>query len=143
MLVSGLALMAGVLASSGAQAQCSGNGIQENFPFGAGGSVNALTSVISTANTAFMNNGSPFVSAPAAVPDQQGGGIWIRTVGGTVETQANSNFSGSFSLTQNGWFGLQLRQAPHRDPAIRKWRRTMRASKQVTTLRFSIPIIQE
>ena len=105
MVVSGVALMAGALASSGAQAQCSGNGIQENFPFGAGGSVNALTSVISTANTAFMNNGSPFVSAPAAVPDQQGGGIWIRTIGGTVETQANSNFSGSFSLTQNGWFG--------------------------------------
>ena len=54
MVVSGVALMAGALASSGAQAQCSGNGIQENFPFGAGDSANALTSVISTANTAFM-----------------------------------------------------------------------------------------
>ena len=101
MLVSGLALMAGVLASSGAQAQCTSNlpadGMQY-FPFGAGSGVNALTSVISTVNTAFLTNGSAFVSeSPAAGPDQQGGGVWIRAIGGTVDTQANSSFSGQMS----------------------------------------------
>jgi outer membrane autotransporter protein len=95
-LVSGVALMAGLLASSGAQAQCSaGTGI-EYFPFGAGSGLNALTSIISTVNTAFLNNGSAFVSAPSAGADQIGGGAWVRTVGGTVETKANTNFSGSF-----------------------------------------------
>ena len=67
------------------------------FPFGAGSGVNALTSVISTVNTAFLNNGSAFVSAPAAAPDSQGGGVWVRAVGGTVDTQANSSFNGQTS----------------------------------------------
>jgi opacity protein-like surface antigen len=97
----GVALMAGVLASSSAQAQCTSplpvDGMKY-FPFGAGGGVNALTSVISTVNTAFLNNGSAFVSAPAAEPNQQGGGVWVRAVGGTVDTQADSNFSGKISL---------------------------------------------
>ena len=94
MLVSGVALMAGVFASSGAQAQCTASGTQA-FPFGGGTGVNALTSAVSTVNTAFLINGSPFVSAPAATgPDQLGGGLWVRGVGGSVETKANSSISG-------------------------------------------------
>ena len=98
MLVSGLALMAGVLASSGAQAQCSGTGTQ-TFPFGLGGGLNALTSTIATVNTAFLINGTPFVSDPPANgPDQQGGGVWARAVGGSVETKADSSFNGTMGV---------------------------------------------
>ena len=97
MLVSGVALMAGALASSGAQAQCTGTGT-EYFPFGSGSGVNALTSVISTVNTAFLSNGSAFVSAPSAAPDAQGGGVWVKTVGGSIDTQANSSFGGTITV---------------------------------------------
>ena len=64
-LVSGVALMAGALASSGAQAQCTDPGAA-SFPFGNGSGINALTSVVSEVNTAFLINGSPFVSVAAA-----------------------------------------------------------------------------
>jgi opacity protein-like surface antigen len=94
-------LLAGALASSGAQAQCTGPGTQ----FGGAGSINALTSVIGTVNTAFLTGGSAYVAAPASGPDQQGGGVWVRTVGGTAETQSNSTLNGSFNFkfedTQN------------------------------------------
>ena len=100
MLVSGVALMVGALASSGAQAQCTGSGIGQVFPFGYGSGVNALTSVIGTVNTAFLTGSSAFVSAPGgAAPDSQGGGVWVRDIAGTATTQANSTFNGSFSLT--------------------------------------------
>jgi outer membrane autotransporter protein len=61
---------------------------------GQGGSVNALSSVITTVNTAFLTNTTAFVSAPGnAAPDQQGGGVWVRGVTGSAETQANSTFT--------------------------------------------------
>ena len=88
------ALLAGALASSGAQAQCTGPGTQ----FGGAGSINALTSVIGTVNTAFLTAGSAYVATPASGPDQQGGGVWVRTVGGTAETQSNSVLNGSFNF---------------------------------------------
>ncbi len=99
---SGLALMVGLMASTGAQAQCttvSGSPVQNYFPFGGGGSVNALASVISTVNTAFLTNTSAFVSAPGdAAPDQQGGGVWMRGVAGSVDTKTDSSFNGSLSV---------------------------------------------
>ena len=79
------ALMAIALPSS-AQAQC-------------WGSLNSTTSVIGTVNTAFLSNGSAFVSAPDSAPSQQGGGVWVRTVTGSVDLQADSSFSGSFNAT--------------------------------------------
>ncbi len=96
LLVSGAALMAGAIASPGAQAQCTGSTGAELFPFGAGGGINALTSVMGTVNTAFLTNGSAFVSAPAgAGPDQQNGGVWSRTIAGTADTEARSTFNGT------------------------------------------------
>ena len=95
LLVSGTALMAAAFAAPGAEAQCTGTGTGI-YPFGAGGGVNALTSVMGTVNTAFLTNGSAFVSAPAgAGPDQQSGGIWSRTIAGTADTEAHSTFNGT------------------------------------------------
>ena len=94
MLVSAAALTAGLLASTGAQAQCTG----DNGGLGIVGSgLTAITSMIGTVNTAFMTPGSAFVSAPESAPNQMGGGIWVRTVGGTADTFSNTNFTGSFT----------------------------------------------
>ncbi len=102
MLVCGVALMAGALTSSDAQAQtqpqCSGG---TGFPLPPS-TLNTVTSAISTVNTAFLINGSPFVSeSPVTGPDQQSGGVWIRGIGGTVDTQANSTITGTA-----GFFGV-------------------------------------
>jgi opacity protein-like surface antigen len=88
--------MAGLIASSGAQAQCEGTNVSANqlFPFGSGSSVNALTSVIETVNTAFLTNTTAFISAPGnPAPDQEGGGAWSRVIAGTVQTQTAGSFS--------------------------------------------------
>jgi opacity protein-like surface antigen len=96
MLVSAVALTAGLLASTGAQAQCTGN----NTDLGLVGSgLTAITSMIGTVNTAFMTPGSAFVAAPDSGPNQIGGGAWVRTVGGTADTYSNTNFNGSFLVT--------------------------------------------
>ena len=90
----GAALMVGLLGSSGAWAQCVDNGLPPGFagallPFGTGGSVNSLVSVINTVNTAFLTNTTAFVSAPGGVkPNQQGGGAWGRVIAGTADTEA-------------------------------------------------------
>jgi opacity protein-like surface antigen len=97
--VSGLALMVGLIASTGAQAQCTPDAdLAKWFPFGNGASINALSSVVGTVNTAFLTSTSAFVSAPGdAVPNQQGGGFWMRGIGGTVDTKADSYICGTFS----------------------------------------------
>jgi opacity protein-like surface antigen len=78
--------MTEALISSAANAQCIGT-------------FNAITSVVGTVNTAFLPSGSAFLSAPASAPDQQVGGVWTKTVGGTVDTQVNSGFNGLFTVT--------------------------------------------
>jgi opacity protein-like surface antigen len=50
-----------------------------------------LTSTINTVNTAFLTGTTAFVSAPGnPQPDQQGGGVWGRTIAGTVDTSTSS-----------------------------------------------------
>ena len=63
------------------------------------GAINSITSVIGTVNTAFSPSGSAFLSTPWSTPDQQGGGVWTRSVGGTVDTKANTNFTALFAIT--------------------------------------------
>ncbi|MBO0754434.1 MAG: autotransporter domain-containing protein [Bradyrhizobiaceae bacterium] len=93
MLVSAVVLM--TAAPSAAYAQC-------------WGALSAITSVIGTVNTAFLPSGSAFLSSPRSAPDQQGGGVWTRTVGGTVDTKANTNFTGLFAVAQAGGPTLSL-----------------------------------
>jgi len=57
--------------------------------------MSALISVLETANTAFLSGTSAFVSAPGnAERNQQGGGVWVRGIGGTVNV--DSTTKGSF-----------------------------------------------
>src|SRR5262245_37829660 len=102
----GAALVASMLGPSSAWAQCADNFniAVANFPapgqispatvalpLGVGSTLSALTSTINSVNTAFLTTTSAFVSGPGnAQPDQQGGGVWTRTVAGFVETDSTS-----------------------------------------------------
>src|SRR5262249_41740890 len=97
-LLGSSAMMVLLFASSGVQAQCIQNPVAgANFggftvanlvPFAAGGQVNSLVSVLNTTSTAFLNQTNAFVSAPGnPQPDQVGGGIWARGIGGRVNTE--------------------------------------------------------
>src|SRR5262245_7427602 len=100
LLFAGSALTMGLLNPAGAWAQCTSTlpGIvipggptidaSSFLPFSRGSAVNSIVSVLNTASTAFLTNTTAFVSAPAGPqPDQQGGGVWGRTIGGSVETK--------------------------------------------------------
>jgi hypothetical protein len=60
----------------------------------------ALVSSINSVNTAFLTQSSAFIgSPPNPQPDQQGGGVWTRSVGGHVDygtstTAGNINLNG-------------------------------------------------
>jgi opacity protein-like surface antigen len=73
------------------------------------GSLNAAAAIVGTVNTAFLPSGSAFMSsAPNSAPYQQGGGVWTRAVGGTVDTKADSNFAASFTITPSAGPSSQL-----------------------------------
>ena len=84
-------------ASSAAFAGCSGTGalavagpqgVTPFLPFASGGAVASLVSAINTANTAFLTQSTAFVSAPPnPAPNQEGGGVWARAIGGEITTK--------------------------------------------------------
>ena len=114
-LLGGSALMLVLSSSSGAFAQCTGSATANlptaglpalNFSALAGGSaasVNSLVSVLNTANTAFLTQTNAFIgSPPDAAPNQQGGGIWARGIGGRVDTES----TGTVSFAPNAALGI-------------------------------------
>jgi opacity protein-like surface antigen len=100
--------------ASAARAQCTGSGALAPPPpgqlspastvamavAGVSSSVNALITSINIANTAFLTQSSAFIGSPAnPQPDQEGGGVWVRGVGGhlstsTTSTTGNISFGG-------------------------------------------------
>jgi opacity protein-like surface antigen len=118
-----IALM--LFSGSVAQAQCTPNGVNiTSVPPPVNGvvanaavmavanvsaSVGALTTSINSVNTAFLTQSSAFIGSPAnPQPDQEGGGVWTRGVGGhlsasTTATAGNISFGGpvSGSITCN------------------------------------------
>jgi opacity protein-like surface antigen len=102
----GLILGAGALAlmlfsGSAAQAQCTTVGLDglNSIVAKAGimavtnvsASVGALVSSINTVNTAFLTQSSAFIGSPAnPQPDQEGGGVWGRGVGGHLSTSTTA-----------------------------------------------------
>lgn len=94
-------------ASSAAFAQCTvtSNGTISNIgslavPTGAASA--SISAAIGNVDTAFLTQqGSAFVSAPAnPAPDQPGGGVWARGVGGQANLSSTSNSTGV--LTTSG-----------------------------------------
>jgi opacity protein-like surface antigen len=97
------------LGSAGAQAQnCTGSvdastsaGLLEVgnvASFGVATAAN-LGAAINTANTAFLTQSTAFVASPPnPLPDQQGGGVWVRGVGGEVDVKSASTTNVNVSL---------------------------------------------
>lgn len=80
-----------------AQANCTATGTgtvnAASVAFASGQATAAISSAISAVETAFLSQqGSAFVSAPPnAAPNQPGGGVWARAVGGEVNENSVSN----------------------------------------------------
>lgn len=126
-----LALM--LLSDSAAQAQCTPVGLNTT-PLGpvvtqaagmavanVSASVGALVSSINSVDTVFFTQSSAFIGSPAnPEPDEQGGGVWARGVGGhltygTTATAGNISFGGPVSgnitcntRTMEDFGGVQL-----------------------------------
>jgi outer membrane autotransporter protein len=74
----GAAALLGIFAVSAAHAQCG--------PSGSVGisSATGLLATLNTVNTAFLTQTNAFVAAQPSAPDQLGGGVWGRAIGGQV-----------------------------------------------------------
>jgi outer membrane autotransporter protein len=130
--VAAIAFVFSLLAASGANAQQTCSNAFFTFPgasvFSAGALGGAPASVssiigstITTASTAFLLQSTAFIGSPGnPSPYQQGGGIWVRGVGGEVDVKSSSNSAialntpannGTVSCTQKvheNFAGVQL-----------------------------------
>jgi opacity protein-like surface antigen len=79
-----------------------GNQSSLAVPAGAAGA--AISGAIGNVSTAFLTQqGSAFVSAPAnPAPDQPGGGVWGRAIGGEVRQTTTSNSAATNTRTDTG-----------------------------------------
>ncbi len=91
-----------LFAATGAQAQCTSSvpggalPAANLAPFAMGGPVNALLSAINAENTVFLTQSTAFIdSPPNPQPNQVGGSVWARSIGGeqTTKGTATSNYS--------------------------------------------------
>jgi opacity protein-like surface antigen len=106
-ILCGLAVAATLSAPAAAQTffsgPCVATGPNANIvtalaPFASGGGINTLVSAINASNTAFLTQSTAFIGAPPnPEPDQLGGGVWARGIGGQSDfkSTATSTFSGS------------------------------------------------
>jgi opacity protein-like surface antigen len=110
-ILAGFAFAALLSASSGAFAQCAAP-VQTGIALGNQGLLAippsaasaAISGAIGNVNTAFLTQqGSAFVSAPAnPAPDQPGGGVWGRAIGGEVKLGTTSNSASTNTRTDTG-----------------------------------------
>jgi outer membrane autotransporter protein len=96
-LLVGVAATVSLFAATGAQAQnCSfvPNNQISNLPAigSSPASVSSMiASTITTASTAFLLQSTSFIGAPGnPAPDQQGGGVWVRGVGGNIDIKSST-----------------------------------------------------
>jgi opacity protein-like surface antigen len=109
-IVAGLAFAMAVSSNSGAFAQCTTAvtgpgaaffGNQFGVIAAAGGAASgSFAGTLGNINTAFLTQqGSAFVSAPPnPAPDQPGGGVWARGVGGEVNLKSTSTSNGAATV---------------------------------------------
>jgi outer membrane autotransporter protein len=63
----------------------------------------AISAAVTTTNTAFLLQSTAFISSPAdPKPEQVGGGVWIRAVGGAVKVKDPSTTNVSLTTTAPG-----------------------------------------
>ena len=93
-----VAVAALTVMSTAAQAQCVSSGatgdVRGLLGVASGTTINTITSAITTSNTAFLTQSTAFVGAPGnPKPNQQGGGVWGRAIGGQIDTKNTSTTS--------------------------------------------------
>src|SRR5215472_10390647 len=98
----GLAITVSLFAVSGAQAQNCGPGLPTEAGNLIGTSSAAIAAAvtaasnITAANTAFLTQSTAFVSAPPnPQPGQEGGGVWVRGVGGELTLKSSQSIFAS------------------------------------------------
>lgn len=111
-ILAGFAFAMAASASTGVMAQCSPSVNVSGTPIPnisalaapASSGAAALSGAIGNVNTAFLTQqGSAFVSAPAnPSPDQPGGGVWARAVGGDVNLKTTSSSTGTTTIAATG-----------------------------------------
>ena len=113
-ILAGIAFAAMISASSGAFAQCTTTATGPGAPFfgaqlqgaaaAGGAAAGAFAGALGNMSTAFLSQqGSAFVSAPNdPKPDQPGGGVWTRGVGGEVTNKFSSNSTGTITSGAGG-----------------------------------------
>jgi outer membrane autotransporter protein len=118
-IILGITTIVGVAStSSEALAQACGGGASISFsgpdestvttqlgPVFSGGATAAaaIVSSIEASNSIFLTQSNAFVSAPPnPKPDSQGGGVWVRGVGGDVKYSGNSTVSTFGAINPNG-----------------------------------------
>jgi opacity protein-like surface antigen len=117
-ILAGFAFAMAVSTGSGAFAQnCTGIGQGFLVPAAAGGgaAAGAFAGALGNMGTAFLSQqGSAFVSAPGdPKPDQPGGGVWVRGVGGEVTNKFSSNATATLTSAASppipaGFFNSQV-----------------------------------
>lgn len=113
-LCGGTAMMA-ALAASAAHAQCAAPTSAAGVPGlgnptlpipSIGSGVQSLVSVLTTQNTASLTQTSGFIGAPAnPLESTNGGGVWVRGLGGTFDTNIPGNYAASPSFFGSGAAG--------------------------------------
>lgn len=99
----GIALALAFAVSTAAQAQtcstlASSIGNVDNLVGTTASIAGSIASSVTTASTAFLTQSSAFVAAPPnPAPGQQGGGVWVRGVGGQVDVKSSSSTGVAFS----------------------------------------------
>ena len=114
-ILAGLAFAMAVSTGSGAFAQnCTTTTTGPGAPFfggqlqtaaaAGGAAAGAFAGALGNMSTAFLSQqGSAFVSAPGdPKPDQPGGGVWVRGVGGEVTNKFSSNATGTITSGAGG-----------------------------------------
>jgi opacity protein-like surface antigen len=108
-ILAGFAFAMAISTGSGAFAQCtntnSGPGAAffglslQNIAAAGGAAAGSFAGALGNLSTAFLTQqGSAFVSAPGdPKPDQPGGGVWVRGVGGEVTNKFNSTATGNLT----------------------------------------------
>jgi outer membrane autotransporter protein len=121
-LLVGVAAAVSLFAATGAQAQ---NCVIGGTPFvsnlGSIGSSPAsissmIASSITTASTAFLLQSTAFIGSPAnPAPEQQGGGVWVRGVGGSIEVKSTTTTTASQPFPPGSNATITCSQTVHED----------------------------
>jgi hypothetical protein len=116
-VVAGLVLAVSAFAASAAQAQnCTTtptSAVPNLAALGSGpASVSAMIgATITTSNTAFLLQSTVFVGSPSnPAPEQQGGGIWVRGVGGQVDMKSSTSSTAAASFPAGATGGVACSQ---------------------------------